>query len=96
MAKTRATCKLTDLLDEVNRRNRESTCPREMRAGWNSLLEFALSEAGAYAGYGFLGPKDVPVNEKPGIIVNEPAVNEFPDDSRRFYHIKRVYSRVGK
>jgi len=84
----RTTIKLADLLDTVNRRNRESTCSAATRRGWNSLLEAMLHAADAYKGFGYLYADHVPEGEKPGIIWEKdgPGKHAFPDGTRRVYY----------
>lgn len=91
MANKRSTMHIVDILETVNKRNRQSTCPRDMRIGWNALLEELLDATGMYAGFGYLSVAEVPVGQKPGIIrnVENPQENTFPDDSRRVYYMHR-------
>lgn len=84
---------LSRIVDEVNRRNRESTCDPLMRAGWNALLADILMDAGWYAGFGYLMVKDIPAGQKPGIqtdasgkVLGYDARFVDTDDSRRFYY----------
>lgn len=53
----RKTIKIRDLILEVNRRNRESTCSAEVRRGWNTLLADILCDNNVYAGYGYVEPR---------------------------------------
>jgi len=55
----RKTVKIVDLIDSVNRRNRDSTCDDTIRAGWNSLLEEMLSVTDTYAGFRFMNADEV-------------------------------------
>jgi hypothetical protein len=80
MAKT---IKVVDVIARVNACNRCSTCPAEVRRGWNSLLEEILAATDSYAGFGYLKETEVPRGEQPGITGN----GTFPDESRRTYCI---------
>jgi hypothetical protein len=85
MAK-RKTIDVLFLLDKVNDRNRLSTCPADIREGWNSLLEEVLHSTGNYAGFGYLSANDVPEGEKPGISHDGDFTPRFPDETRRVYY----------
>lgn len=63
----RKTASLQSLVDEVNERNRNSTCIAAIRYGWSDLLECALLRANAYKGFRHLQKHEVPEGEKPGI-----------------------------
>jgi hypothetical protein len=80
----RKTCYVRDLIEEVNRRNSVSTCPPDVRSGWNSLLDGVLHETGNYRGYTYLEARHVPVGQAPGVLRTETG-NVFPDESRRNY-----------
>lgn len=90
----RKTVKVRELVELVNRRNRESTCPAHVRQGWNSLLEAILHATGNYAGFGYLSADKVPDGHLPGMILDEkrPANNRFPDETRRSYIFSRRLS----
>ncbi len=79
------TIKVADLIAEVNRRNRESTCSPEARNGWNNLLEGFLHATDNYNGFGYLKAGEVPAGELPG-IKGEPESFTFPDESRKRYY----------
>lgn len=64
---TRKTFSVQDLKAKVNHNNRYSTCSREIRQGWNHLLETVLHDTGNYRGFGFLMPGQVPEGHPPGI-----------------------------
>ena len=82
----RKSIRVSELVREVNRLNRESTCEPAMRAGWNDLLAHVLHETGNYSGFGYLEARDVPAGEKPGIIRDDVSNNhQFPDETRRRY-----------
>jgi len=66
------------LVEIVNKRNVESHCSREVRMGWNSLLEVVLHETGNYHGFGYLSNRDLPGQVTPGI-----RYEKGPDG---FYH----------
>jgi hypothetical protein len=89
----RTTVDVKALVEEVNYRNRESTCSAEVRDGWNSLLEEVLMSTKNYAGFGWLSAKEVPAGERPGIVWSGEGTDNigtpsFPDDSRRVYYVK--------
>jgi hypothetical protein len=95
MARAKKTVDLTALIDEVNRRNRESSCSPEARMGWNMLLEGFLHANDAYAGFGFLEAKSLtgPAKGQAPGYVPDPDGNHgpdgkhsFPDESRRVYY----------
>lgn len=94
MASKRKTVSIADLLSEVNRRNKQSTCSADVRDGWNSLLETVLHNANLYEGYGYLSQEEVPPGEKPGIDKHcrdgAPTRERFPDESRRHYYVSRI------
>ena len=92
----RKTFDVEALKTEVNRRNQESTCNADKRAGWNSMLEEVLHSTGNYKGFGFLTPDKVPEGKAPGIRENRGAfplaignLNEDAfkgcDETRRVY-----------
>jgi hypothetical protein len=85
----RRTLDVAELVSEVNRRNRESTCSPEARAGWNALLEEILWATRQYAGYVYLQQPEVPPGEKPGVIRDTSGAeypnHQFPDETRRHY-----------
>ena len=83
----RKTVRIAKILENVNYRNKHSTCVPGIREGWNTMLEEILMDADAYAGYGYYEKKDVPEGCEPGIIRHDdPTDNEFPDETRRFYY----------
>lgn len=93
----RKTISIIDLINEVNKRNAESTCAAGIRMGWNAMLEHYLHENNCYKGYNNLTREQVPLGHKPGILwdtvdghwsqgaatIHDPAIT---DDSRRFYY----------
>ena len=82
----RKTVDIIALIDKVNELNSKSTVSKDMRTGWNELLEFILMEANVYGGYKYLDVNRVPHGEKPGIAFGgTPKDNAYPDESRRFY-----------
>ena len=93
------TVRLADIVDEVNRRNRQSTCNRDVRAGWNSLCESLMMQADNYGGFGCLDSAQLEGDAKgyaPGIVwgYNESGdrdnkLNLYPDDTRRVYYLKK-------
>lgn len=85
MAK-RKTVDLPRLVSEVNRRNQMSTCPADIRQGWNSLVEWALHNAGRYNGFGYFGVNDLEPGITPGILQDEHGTATFPDETRRYYY----------
>ena len=87
MMRTRATIRVSDIAALVNFRNRRSTCPPELRKGWNSLVSDLLLKTGNYHGFRFLLQDEVPNGESCGIIPDyqNPANHQFPDESRIVY-----------
>lgn len=86
----RKTFRITDMIDKVNKRNKEGKHAPELRHGWNSLLESMLHDAGCYSGFGYYTADQVPAGQKPGLIKGATlAENQFPDESRRFYYYPR-------
>ena len=51
--KTKKTIRVLDLIEDVNYRNRVSTCDSKVREGWNSFVEGFLARCDAYAGFTF-------------------------------------------
>lgn len=99
--RARKTLDVRDLLDEVNRRNRNSTCDADQRKGWNSLLEAMLFRTGNYAGFRYLSDVEVPTGEAPGIRCkpdSDGGLNdrEFPDETRISYYVSGVLLRKGE
>ena len=95
----RTTIKINDLIEHVNKLNRESTVDPKVRQGWNSLLEDILHQSNVYAGFGYLTEEQMQAaghnkpmsslpKQLPGIIRDEdrPENNQFPDETRRFYY----------
>ena len=74
------TVKLADLLHTVNERNELSTCSREMRQGWNSILEHFLMAAGCFIGFGYLMGWDVPEGILPGMEYVDPDGESLTQD----------------
>ena len=60
MSRPRKTVHLRELVDWVNERNVSSTCDPKVREGWNALVNSALMEADAYAGFGYLRADELP------------------------------------
>jgi len=87
--KRRRTIELIALVEEVNRRNRESTVSANVRQGWNSLLEAALMARNAYAGFGYYDASQLAEGMSPGIRTDAEGNNTFPDETRRFYYVAR-------
>lgn len=86
----RSTADIETLVDEINDRNRGSTCDSKVRDGWNHLMETILLKAGVYAGFSYLTQAEVPLGHRPGIIYGNPqgevTDNQYPDESRRIFH----------
>jgi len=91
----RKTHPIRKLIDEVNKRNKHSTCERSKRDGWNSLLESVLHDAGVYAGFGYYEARELPNNHPPGIIRDPSGGTDhtFPDESRVFYYVDPKLTR---
>ena len=83
----RKTITVLALLESVNHRNRHSTCPADVRSGWNSILEEFLQDTGNYNGFGYLRSRDVPDGCLPGIEGTCSPIT-FPDESRRIYYTR--------
>ncbi len=83
MSNKRKTAKLTDVIDYVNKLNRESTCTIDIRIGWNELLRDMLLQANVYDGYCYL--HEVPEGQLPGIAY-EGSKTVHPDESRRCFY----------
>lgn len=86
--KKKKTVNIKWLVEEINRKNRESTCPRDVRNGWNSLLETIMMQANVYNGHSFLKADEVPAGHLPGIVRDGEKNLILPDDSRRVYFIR--------
>lgn len=89
MAK-RKTVSVAWLLHKANTFNRLSTGEdsKGFRMGHNSFISTILQETGNYAGFRYLVDSEVPVGEKPGMVLKQEG-NEFPDESRREYYVSR-------
>jgi hypothetical protein len=88
MSKKKKSVSFKYLIETTNKRNKESTCPPQVRGGWNSFLTNLLIANNVYAGYGYYTSEEVPEGQKPGIIRKDfPEENLYPDESRRFYYI---------
>jgi hypothetical protein len=79
------TVKIAEILQTVNTRNELSTCSREMRQGWNSLVESILMAANVYIGFGYLTSIEIPQGKLPGISYVDPdgepiTPEEFSDE----------------
>ena len=86
MPRKRKTVTIEFIKDLVNRRNRQSTCTEEVRDGWNSVLSEILMAANVYNGFRYLGAKEVPPGQEPGMVPHEDGTKTFPDGSRRHYY----------
>lgn len=88
--KATKTIRIEKLVGIVNSRNKFSTTDKDIRTGWNSLLEEALHKTGNYAGYGYLNAEQVPTGQLPG-IADGPVTGKkiFPDESRRSYYYSK-------
>ena len=73
MARKKKTIKIKDLISAVNQMNEQSTCPPEVRIGWNCFVEGILMESNNYEGYNFAKN------------AFDPQTGEIIDDSRRMY-----------
>lgn len=84
----RLTVKVSEMVKNVNRMLRESTCDAKVREGMIAVLESTLHATGQYNGFGYLTQEEVPPGENAGILktgdMNRPVV--FPDETRRFYY----------
>lgn len=86
MAREPKTVRIAALIDRVNALNQTSTCPPEIRKGWNNLLEDTLREVGYTFGWLYLPGREVPKGQEPGVRNREDGVIELPDSTRRKYH----------
>jgi hypothetical protein len=96
MPMRRRTINITDLIDEVNRVNRESrgAFGPQQRMGSNMLLESVLTFADVHSGFGYLTQREVPPGELPGIVKGDGVVpDQFPDESRRIYYTHLFLTR---
>ncbi|MCK9600958.1 MAG: hypothetical protein M0R06_18090 [Sphaerochaeta sp.] len=84
----RKTVTIQTIVDEVNHRNKVSTCNPQVREGWNALLEGILLETDTYGGYRYLEQCAVPEGQLPGIVrtMGDPI---FPDETRRVYRMRQ-------
>ena len=80
------TAHIAFIRENINNRNKKSTCSPDVRHGWNELLTTILMEYDAYHGFGYLTAKDVPQGHKPGIAKDENGEKIFPDESRVFFY----------
>lgn len=90
MARPRKTIHLRELVKWVNKRNATSTCDAKVREGWNALANSFLTDADAYAGFGYLRDDELTGNAKgqpPGIVPGDP--HRFPDETRIRFVIPR-------
>jgi len=91
VSRPRKTVHLRELVTWVNERNRTSTCPADVREGWNALTNSFLMQADAYAGFGYLRADELTGDAKgqpAGIIFDPSGENrhEYPDETRiRFF-----------
>lgn len=91
MPRARKTVSLREMVEWVNERNATSSCPPDVRQGWNSLVSTFLMEGDAYAGFGYLRADELEgdaVGQLPGIVpsANGKGQHAFPDETRiRFY-----------
>ena len=88
----RKTVCVSSILEDVNHLLATNVVSPESRWVAISLLEKILHDTGNYRGFGYLNHKDVPVNQKPGIQVDDlgntlPYEQRFVncDETRRFY-----------
>lgn len=86
------TIKVETIIDEVNYRNSHSSCSKEVREGWNGLLEYFLHSNGVYNGFQYLTADKMrgdAAGREPGILVG-PGVGaggapSIQDETRRHY-----------
>jgi hypothetical protein len=98
MSRKHKTVHLRTLIEEINSRNRSSTCSRDVRKGWNAILDSVLIDANVYAGFGYLSPKDVPKGHLPGIarpLASGQHIDKasFPDDSRIVFYVDEALQK---
>lgn len=75
------TFNIRKFIEQVNERNKVSTCEPDIRQGWNFVAEHILHEAGVYSGYRYLTSRDVPEGFRPGINM-DPATNMPHEDHK--------------
>jgi hypothetical protein len=95
---SRKTVKVKDLVEQINRKNKTSTCDRRVRQGWNALLEDILHTTGNYQGFNYYSDVDLADGLTPGVRteINKSGVlapcadygERFrgTDDSRIFFY----------
>jgi hypothetical protein len=98
MARQTKRIAILNMIENVNRKNRESTCSADVRQGWNALLEDMLHATGNYSGFGYYSNDELPASMAPGVRyetnddgVRLPAADMNErfrdcDDTRRFYY----------
>jgi len=100
MAKAKKTISVKTILETVNKRNAKSYCSKEVREGWNSLLETILLDTGNYEGFTYLSKDKVPAGEKPGVNVGDSGPENLTieerfqdtDETRVFYLLSNKLS----
>ena len=88
------TVKIVELINQVNDKNKKSTCNADVRRGWNALLESVLMAAECYEGFRYLHTDEVPTGELPGIHIDyaDNQKRTFPDTTRiAFYTPKHLH-----
>ena len=82
------TVRIDTVITEVNKMLSLSTCSKQVREGMISVLELCLHETNNYNGFRYLEKREVPINEKPGIVFDETGNQNhvFPDETRRKYY----------
>jgi len=86
MGRRKKTFSVQKLKEEINRRNRESTCHSEARQGWNCVLETVLMDTNQYKGFYYLTKEEVPFQKDPGTEPGPGGQPVFPDPTRRGYY----------
>ena len=89
MTTKKKTFKVEDLIIKVNRLNSLSTCDKETRNGWNTLLEEVLRDCNVYEGFGYFSKLEVPVDQTPGVRIDHQGRHYFDntDYTRRYYYV---------
>jgi hypothetical protein len=90
----RRTVKVVDLVEMVNKMNRESTCGPDLRVGWNSWLEEILLKTKTYSGFQYLWRGRVPMGHLPGIETAPDQTKRFPDPTRREYIVSSILREI--
>ena len=81
MPKRNKTISVQTIKDTVNGFLAQSTCSRDRRQGQIDVITDILMSSGNYHGFTYLWKNDVPIGEKPGIVVNS-TIEDTPIEVR--------------